>query len=639
MKIIYKKPNMRIFIVEDQFIEAHDLQLIVEKCGYQVIGMARSVSQALEFLKEAQPDLVLLDIFLKGNGTGIDLAKKLHEWNIGYIYISANSGKDILDQAKQTQPYGFIVKPFREQDVLTTLEIAAYRHQHSLESKWRQKELLKQSIARLSGQCLKIEEALFQFGVAMQAHIPFDYLEIAIIDGKSYRTLGLLRKNFEEYQLIDSEKTAKISGLSLAQLAQMQSDGVKNYNGILHRTAMQTPEYRQTIMQNFGIRSFVSMPVSGSSPLLDFSFYSRQPAHYEKYHFALLQHLQPELQKLVESTKTISAKLPAKKSAPEEAASTFRNGFHDMAGKSGNMYRVFDYIKKVAPSDTSVLILGESGTGKEKVARSIHDLSLRKDKPLVIINCGAIPEHLSESLLFGHEKGAFTGALDKRIGKFEQAEGGTVFLDEIGEMPNEMQVKLLRVLQEREIERIGSRLPQKVDIRIIAATNRNLEEEVAAGRFRLDLYYRLHVFPITVPPLRDRKEDIPDLAAHFVAEYCAKMGRPPLLIASEAINDMMNYHWPGNIRELENSIHRSILLADGDVINEIVLSNPQGQGQSSAGNHDVSLKTIQENERDYITFILGKCKGKISGSGGAAEILNIPPSTLNSRIKKLGINH
>jgi transcriptional regulator with GAF, ATPase, and Fis domain len=292
----------------------------------------------------------------------------------------------------------------------------------------------------------------------------------------------------------------------------------------------------------------------------------------------------------------------------------------------------------VAPFETSVLILGESGTGKEKVAQSIHNLSNRKEKPLVIINCSTIPENLAESLLFGHEKGAFTGAADKRIGKFEMADGGTIFLDEIGEMPIDLQVKLLRVLQEKEIERVGGRSPIKIDVRIIAATNRNLEEEVAAGRFRLDLYYRLYVFPILVPTLRERAEDIPILASHFINLFSEKTGLKAPLLQENVLQQLESYEWPGNIRELEHVIERSILMSDGNTIKEIQLpfAKKQEEGEKQ---QEFSIKTIHDNERDYIIYILKRCKGKVSGMGGAAEILNIPSSTLNSRIKKLGIKH
>jgi transcriptional regulator with GAF, ATPase, and Fis domain len=311
-------------------------------------------------------------------------------------------------------------------------------------------------------------------------------------------------------------------------------------------------------------------------------------------------------------------------------------GFDGIVGKSHLLLNVFDHISQVAPSDTSVLILGESGTGKEKIASCIHNLSSRKEKPFVKLNCAALPTTLIESELFGHEKGAFTGALEKRIGKFERADKGTIFLDEVGEMPLELQVKLLRVLQEKEIERIGGRDTIKVDVRIIAATNKNLEKEVAEGRFRLDLYYRLNIFPIMLPSLCDRKEDIPALAYHFMNHYCHKAGKKLSGISENVLRKMMAYNWPGNVRELEHLIERSVLLAKGTVIEDILLPTVEKKN-GVVQVEDAVMKTIVENERDYIISVLKKCNGRIWGPGAAAEILNINPSTLKSKMKKLGI--
>jgi len=283
------------------------------------------------------------------------------------------------------------------------------------------------------------------------------------------------------------------------------------------------------------------------------------------------------------------------------------------------------------------LILGESGTGKERIADCIHNLSSRKGKALIKINCATLPATLIESELFGHEKGSFTGAIDKRIGKFELANGGTIFLDEIGEMPVDLQVKLLRVLQEKEIEPIGARSPIKADVRIVAATNKNLEKEVGEGRFRLDLYYRLNVFPVELPPLRERTEDIPLLVQHFIHVYNRKSGKKITGLSDKAMNSLMSYHWPGNIRELEHMIERSVLLAKSTIIEEVAIPGIQNKA-IPAINLGFAVKTIHQNERDYIIEILKKCNGRVWGVGGAAEILNIPPSTLKSRMKKLGIS-
>lgn len=633
----------RILIVEDQFIEAHDLQLILEKANYEVTGIARSVEQALEQIETEQPDLVFLDIMLKGKRDGIELAHILKEKYIGFIFISANSSKSILDEAKTTQPYGFIVKPFRDQDVLTTLEIAFYRQQYSLESQLRQQFQLQAAIADIINSNVKKEEALLAFAKAVQTFIPFDYLETGFVATADYDNLGIVRRNLDQYQMINPQRLSQIAVLTEKEINETYRKSKIDKEPIVYTEEalinnLQEAPIKALIAHNFGIKSYLVFPFSNASiQNYHFTFYSRNLNVYSNDHLQILSSLEPVFgQFIAKIYSKEDLNLPPKKAEAKSMKPTAKEGFEGIIGSSSQMNTVFNYIRKVAPSDTSVLVLGESGTGKEKIAQSIHALSPRKDKPLVIINCGAIPENLAESLLFGHEKGAFTGALERRIGKFELAEGGTIFLDEIGEMSLELQVKLLRVLQEREIERVGGTSSIKIDVRIIAATNKNLEEEVAAGRFRMDLYYRLHVFPIMVPPLKKRKEDIPDLANHFIAVYSEKMGRKAPVLSDFALQQIVNYNWPGNIRELEHIMQRAILLTDGSTIKEIELSMSSKMHPEQA-TESFSIKTILENERDYILYILKKCNGKISGAGGAAEILDIHPSTLNSKIKKLEI--
>lgn len=450
-----------VLIVEDQFIEANNLQMILERAGYRVNGIARSVPLALQMLDTETPDIVLLDIFLKGSETGIDLAHILNDRDIAFVYLSANSNRETLEAAKATRPYGFLVKPFREKDVLVMLEIAWYLqyHQHSI---------VKQETKRRQ-----------------------------------------------------------------------------------HST------------------------------------------------------LQPVEQVLA-----------------------------GMVGKSPEWLSVLSTVELVAPVDMTVLVLGESGTGKERVADCIHAMSARKDGPLIKVNCAALPATLIESILFGHEQGAFTGATGKSIGKFEQAAGGTLFLDEIAELPLDVQSKLLRALQEREIERLGSAKVIKVDIRIIAATNRNLITEVSEGRFRMDLYYRLNVFPVMLPALRERREDIPLLAGRFVETYARKMGKGVLHIAPSVMDALRAHDWPGNVRELEHTMERAVLLTRGETIKDITL--PASTRTNEAP--EVRMKTMEENERDHIIEALKRCNGKVIGKGGAADALGMNPSTLNSRIRKLGIN-
>lgn len=308
------------------------------------------------------------------------------------------------------------------------------------------------------------------------------------------------------------------------------------------------------------------------------------------------------------------------------------SNFDEIVTQSKLFQKVLTKVEQVAPTNTSVLILGESGTGKELLARAVHHLSNRKNRPLVKINCAALPATLIESELFGHEKGAFTGAITQKIGRFELADGGTIFLDEIGEMPLELQAKLLRVLQEGEFERVGSAKTMKVNVRVIAATNRDLEKEIGEGKFREDLYYRLNVFPIQSPPLRERKEDIPVLVRHFCAKHGPGVGKKIDLIPQEVIDALVVYNWPGNIRELENIIERSLIISQG---RKLELGDWLNRKSTLAKR--VSPVTLEECERNHIIAVLEMTHWKVSGEKGAAKILDLVPTTLESKMKKLGI--
>lgn len=307
-----------------------------------------------------------------------------------------------------------------------------------------------------------------------------------------------------------------------------------------------------------------------------------------------------------------------------------------LVGNSAAIKKVFELIATVANTNSTVLLQGESGTGKELAARTIHSKSGRNDQPMVKINCGAVPKNLIESELFGHEKGAFTGAIERRIGKFELAHGSTLFLDEVGEMPLDLQVKLLRALQEREIDRVGGKTTIKIDVRVIAATNRSLDQEVELGNFRSDLFYRLNVFPITLPPLRDRKEDIPVLALHFIQRLSERLGKNVCTISNPALQKMLRYSWPGNVREMEHLLERTVLMTKDATIKEFDLPNSE-RNKKKVQEENTSIKSLAENEREYILFVLGKTNGKVRGPGGAAELLKLPSSTLQSKMKKLGI--
>jgi PAS domain S-box-containing protein len=308
------------------------------------------------------------------------------------------------------------------------------------------------------------------------------------------------------------------------------------------------------------------------------------------------------------------------------------NNFGEIIGQSNAISYVFFRVEQVAPQDATVLLLGETGTGKGMIARAIHSRSARKDRPMITVNCSSLPANLIESELFGREKGAFTGANARQIGRFELADGGTIFLDEIGEMPLELQCKLLRVLQDGEFERLGNPRTIKVNVRIIAASNRNLEEEIRGGRFREDLFYRLSVFPITISPLRQRKEDIPLLVQYFVGKYNKKIGRKIETVSKETLNALQKYHWPGNVRELENVIERAVITSQGPVLQVL---DRFDTFRDPGGEQDV--KALADLERDHILQVLKKTGWRIEGGKGAATILGLNPSTLRARMRKYGL--
>jgi chemotaxis protein methyltransferase CheR len=308
-------------------------------------------------------------------------------------------------------------------------------------------------------------------------------------------------------------------------------------------------------------------------------------------------------------------------------------GSSEILGQSDPMKYLHFRINQVAQSDTTVLIGGATGTGKELVAEAIHKLGPRKDKPLVKINCAALPPGLAESELFGHEKGAFTGAQSRRKGRFEVANGATLFMDEVGELSLEVQAKLLRVLQDGEFQRVGGDQTFRVDVRVIAATNRNLAEEVKVGKFREDLWYRLNVFPITMPLLANRREDIPVLAQAFMQRFCHRLGRPDLEISNSVIQTLQGYHWPGNVRELQNVMEQAVLVSEGRQLRlaDQFIALPA----SRPGNP--KLKSMEDMERQHILDALEAANGRVSGAQGAADILGLKPTTLRSRMLKLNI--
>ncbi len=401
-----------------------------------------------------------------------------------------------------------------------------------------------------------------------------------------------------------------------------------------------------------GVRSYVIVPlvVHGRS-IGVLAVASVNPSQYSEKDAAFFREVANQVALAVENMKAyeeiaaLKARLERESVYLQEEIQREHN-FTELIGNSPPLLALLRQVEQVAPTDSTVLIAGETGTGKELIARAIHARSGRRDRALVKVNCSAISAGLVESELFGHVKGAFTGAIERRIGRFELADGGTIFLDEVGELPPETQVKLLRVLQEREFESVGSSRTQPVNVRVIAATNRNLEEAVAAGRFRSDLFFRLNVFPLRVPPLRERREDIRLLVTFFLAQFAGKLGKRVASVMDETMERLTTYDWPGNIRELQNVIERAVILSAGSVLEidpTMLPVQPRGnEGTSTAAAAAVTpgprtLPSLEEVERSHILAALEHAAWVIEGPKGASAILKLHPNTLRSRMEKLGI--
>jgi formate hydrogenlyase transcriptional activator len=419
----------------------------------------------------------------------------------------------------------------------------------------------------------------------------------------------------------------------------------------------------ERLLAKQGVRSICVAPliIAGKS-MGTLNLASNKADEYSNSDGELLQEvanqvaLAVENMKAYEEIRSLHAKLEKENVYLREEIRSEHN-FREIVGSSTSLREVLERVERVAPLDSTVLVYGETGTGKELIARAIHDCSNRKNRPLVKLNCSAISAGLVESELFGHMRGAFTGALERHIGRFELADGGTLFLDEVSELPFESQVKLLRVLQEGEFEPVGSNKTIKVNVRMIAATNRNLEECVAAGRFRSDLFYRLNVFPLELPSLRDRRSDIPQLVSFFLQRFATKFGRKIEATQKETMDLLMNYPWPGNIRELQNIIERAVVLAEGPILYVDPAFLPRAYAARDLGvartvapvrvdpyvpenlsqSADASFQSLEQMERNHILAALDRSGGVIDGPNGAARILNLHANTLRSRMDKLKI--
>lgn len=583
--------NPVILIVDDN---PENLGVLFELLGqhhFEVL-VAEDGESACSQAEYAKPDLILLDILLP-DMDGFSTCKRLKTipatMEIPVIFMSALTDTEEKVKGFQLGGVDYITKPFQHEEVLARINTHLTLQR------------LKQELAHSEERLSRILES------AMDAIITFD-------------RDGCITMFNQAAERIFRCKAQHMLGQPMERLL---SDGLRELlAGYLQK------QEQDTSPQMWIPEGHTALRDDGESFSLEGSL-SRVLANGQAHYTIILRDI--EERKKAEAERHQLQGLNRYLQAELQAASEV----DELVGSSQAMRAVMQSVRQVAPTDATVLITGETGTGKELIACAVHKLSGRRDTLMVKLNCAAIPAGVMESELFGHEKGAFTGAVTRKPGRFELAHGGTLFLDEIGELSVDLQTKLLRVLQEGEFERVGGTRSLKVDVRIIAATNRDLAKSVRDGQFRADLFYRVNVFPIELPPLRQRKDDITALAQHFIQKYATRYGKPVPKVGRWIMDTLAAYDWPGNIRELQHVIERSIILTQGA---ELAFQDSFQHPDLALPSTDSSIATLDEMERDHIRKALQKTSWRVSGKGGAAELLGLKPTTLESRMKRLGIN-
>jgi PAS domain S-box-containing protein len=612
--------NSTILLVDDNPTNLQLLFGTLKGLGHKLL-VAKGGEDALKVANWAQPDLILLDILMSGMD-GFETCTKLKESaqtrDIAVIFLSALDDTDDKIKGLSLGAVDYIAKPFQAEEVIARVEthLTIARLRSELAERNRQLEAANQPILDAVGDGIYGLDGDGRITFANPAATRLTGFPQQALIGHSLHELHLYaRWDGSPYHFIE---TGIHQTLRQGTASQSDADVFWRHGG-----------------DHFAV-SWTCTPIKRGGEVSGAVLAFRDITQRKRQEHALREAL-AEVETLRDRLQAENAYLQA------EVKNEGR--FDSIVGESPALKEVLDQIDQVAPTNSSVLIIGESGTGKEAMARAIHDLSARRDRPLIKVNCGAITPTLIESELFGHEKGAFTGASRQRQGHFELADGGTIFLDEIGELPLDAQVKLLRVLQEHEISRLGSESAITVNVRVIAATNRDLVRMVEKGTFRMDLFYRLNVFPLTVPPLRDRREDIPLLVTKFLADQARAQGRIFSRVSEDGMRLLLDYHWPGNIRELQNVIERAAILARDKVVpiaphlvtSGIAGVQSTGPATPAGPNDDEPFGSLADNEARYIRRVLDHTGWAIAGRGGAAEILDLPASTLRSRMKKLGI--
>ena len=602
--------DAKIMIVEDNVSDAAHLEKCLKNLGYTVCATVSCGHQAIEKAADTHPDLALVNLCLEGEITGSEVADQIgSRFDFPVLYLTDEAEGGLLQQAQATNSFGYLLRPFEERQL--HLNILTVLSMHERESRHKETEVrLKQTINKLEdvthlmeavfnsmheGVVALDENGIFMFHNSSAGRIAGEHPEPIEADiYKWAERYGVFKPNGELFGSLDDESPLGIAlkGGTTDEVEVFLRNEFKPEG--VHIRVSSRPLLRETGVLKGAVLVFRDITKEIEA-----------------------EQMKAELLRLRTELETTSL-------------------FPSLIGASSVMQDIYKLMQQAAKSDITVLIRGESGTGKELVANSLHANSPRKDGPFVALDCAAIPETLIESELFGHERGAFTGATTQRIGAFERANGGTLFLDEIGDMPYVMQGKLLRVLQEREIQRIGGTAPIPIDIRVITATNRDLEHSVSVGKFREDLFYRIAAFPIAIPPLRERREDILLLARHFLEKYTAPAGRSISDISSLALRLLLQYNWPGNVRELENAIARAVLL---ETTGELQADNlPSQLSPVVALGRDPStpqmILPLTEIERQALIHALEATGNNITQ---AALALGISRVTLYRKLKKYNI--
>jgi PAS domain S-box-containing protein len=585
-----REPKSVVLVVDDTPANLGVLLELLGEAGLEVL-VAEDGASAVERATYARPDLILLDVLMPemdGFATCERLKAQKETADIPVVFMTALTDVDDKVRGFEVGAVDYVTKPFQPAELLARIRTHL-------------------TVQHLRTQLQESEERLSRiFASAMDA--------IVTIDGDGRITLfnAAAETAFRcaAADVIGTLLSRFLTDRFRAALAEYAgADPVSDAN----RDARWLPQGLLAVRadgEEFPVEATVSRVTGMKTPLITLILRDvdeRRRAEAAQQHLErLTQYLQEEV----------------------HAAA----GGEELVGGSAALRRAMRSVEQVAPTDSTVLVIGETGTGKELVARALHQRSRRRDRVMVKVNCAAIPAGLIESELFGHERGAFTGAVSRRIGRFELAHGGTLFLDEIGELPLDLQPKLLRVLQDGEFERVGGTQTLKVDVRVIAATNRDLDGAAREGRFRSDLFYRLNVFPVFLPPLRERREDIPRLVAHFVRKYAQKLGRRIETVPAPMLAALGAYAWPGNVRELEHVIERAVVLSEGSV-----LAMPDWPRRPEATDEPTRVSTLEEVERLHIVRVLEATGWRVSGKQGAAALLGVPATTLESRMKRLGI--